>query len=206
MRWEFEAPPERHAPIEDLQGIVIGTALAALGLHLLSHPGLITGQIAGLALLIGQVSGWTFGLVFIALNMPFYFLAWSRMGKTFVIKSFTAVLLLSGFTEFMPRIIALDQVHPAAAAILFGISAGVGLLSLFRHGASLGGVGIMALYLQDRIGFKAGWTQLIFDLCIFAAAAFLLPPMTVLWSLLGAVVLNAIIAVNHRRDRYIATS
>lgn len=206
MRWEFEAPPERHARFEDLQGIIIGTALAALGLHLLSHPGLVTGQIAGLALLIGQFSGWTFGAIFIVLNLPFYVLAWSRMGKIFVFKSFTAVLLLSTFTEFMPTIVALDQVHPAAAAVLFGIAAGVGLLSLFRHGASLGGVGIVALYLQDRIGFKAGWTQLIFDLCIFTAAAFLLPPMTVLWSLLGAVVLNGIITINHRRDRYIATS
>lgn len=206
MRWEFEAPPERHAPFEDFQGILIGTALAALGLHLLSHPGLITGQIAGLALLIGQISGWTFGLVFILLNLPFYVLAWHRMGPTFTIKSFSAVLLLSGFTELMPALISMDNVHPAAAAILFGITSGVGLLSLFRHGASLGGVGIVALYLQDAFGFKAGWTQLIFDLCIFTAALFLLPVMTVLWSLLGAVVLNVIIAINHRRDRYIATS
>lgn len=206
MRWEFEAPPERHAPFEDFQGIIIGTALAALGLHLLSHPELITGQIAGLALLVGQLSGWTFGPVFILLNLPFYVLAWHRLGPTFTIKSFSAVLLLSGFTELMPTIVSLDQVHPAAAAVLFGVASGVGLLSLFRHGASLGGVGIMALYLQDSIGFKAGWTQLIFDLCIFTVALFLLPPITVMWSLLGAVVLNVIIAVNHRRDRYIAAS
>jgi uncharacterized membrane-anchored protein YitT (DUF2179 family) len=82
-----------------------------------------------------------------------------------------------------------------------GLSA---LLALFRHGASLGGVGIMALYLQDRTGFKAGWTQMIFDACVFALALALRDWRTVAWSALGALVLNMVIAINHRRDRYVA--
>lgn len=207
MMWIFETPrPEHHGPLEDVQGIVVGTALAALGLHLLGHAGLITGQIAGAALLIGQVTGWNFSLVFILLNLPFYLLAWQRMGKAFTIRSFGAVLLLSVFVELMPMAISFERVTPLAATLLFGMVTGVGLLSLFRHGASLGGVGILALYLQDRFGFRSGWTQLIFDLCLFGTAALLLPLQIVGYSLLGAVVLNAIIAINHRRDRYIARS
>jgi hypothetical protein len=79
-----------------------------------------------------------------------------------------------------------------------------GLLALFRHGASLGGIGIVALYLQDKTGFRAGWTQLIFDVCLFAAALTVRDAKTVAISALGAVVINLVIAVNHRRDRYIA--
>jgi uncharacterized membrane-anchored protein YitT (DUF2179 family) len=89
-------------------------------------------------------------------------------------------------------------------ALLAGGCIGLGLIVLFRHGASLGGVGVLALFLQDRIGFRAGWTQLIFDLCLFAVAAIFLDQMLVLWSLLGAVAVNMIIAVNHRKDRYVA--
>ena len=74
-----------------------------------------------------------------------------------------------------------------------------------RHGASLGGVGVVALWLQDRTGFKAGWTQLLFDLVVFSLALMLRDLTTVAWSFLGAVVVNLIIALNHRRDRYIAT-
>jgi uncharacterized membrane-anchored protein YitT (DUF2179 family) len=73
---------------------------------------------------------------------------------------------------------------------------------LFRHGASLGGIGILALFIQDRTGFRAGYTQLIFDLCLFAAAFAVIAPGLVLYSLAGAVVANLIIATNHRPDRY----
>jgi len=58
---------------------------------------------------------------------------------------------------------------------------------------------------QDSTGFRAGYVQLIADAVIFGVAFFLFPVTVVLWSLLGAVVLNMIIAINHRRDRYIAT-
>jgi uncharacterized membrane-anchored protein YitT (DUF2179 family) len=80
---------------------------------------------------------------------------------------------------------------------------GSGLLAIFRHRASLGGVGVVAVYLQDRTGFRAGWTQLLVDLVVFALALFTLPVGAVLYSLAGAVVLNLVIAINHRRDRYI---
>jgi uncharacterized membrane-anchored protein YitT (DUF2179 family) len=43
-----------------------------------------------------------------------------------------------------------------------------------------------------------------FDLALFALAFTLRDPVSVLWSVLGAVVLNLVIAINHRRDRYIA--
>ncbi len=89
-------------------------------------------------------------------------------------------------------------------AVLGGVISGAGLLAIFRHRASLGGVGIVALYIQERTGFRAGWTQLLVDLVIFALALLTLPLRAVTLSLAGAVVLNAVIAINHRRDRYIA--
>ncbi|MBV0912106.1 YitT family protein [Anianabacter salinae] len=197
-------PADRHTRWEDVQGILIGTALVALSIQILSHPGLITGQIAGLALIAAYLTPLSFGIAFLALNMPFYILAVQRMGWTFTVKSFASVCLMSGFVELMPMVLAIERLNPAVAAILFGITAGVGLLSLFRHGASLGGIGILALYLQDKAGFPAGLTQLIFDGCLFLVAFLLFPAEIVLYSLLGAVVLNLIIAINHRRDRYIA--
>lgn len=63
----------------------------------------------------------------------------------------------------------------------------------------------MAYDLQERLGWRAGWVQLGFDLLLFACAALILPLDLVLWSLLGAAILNAIIGINHRRDRYVGT-
>lgn len=194
-----------HSTLDDIQGIAIGVLCCALGIHILTFLGLFTGQTAGLAVVISYLTGWSFGAVFFTVNLPFYWLAWNRLGPVFTAKSLASVTLLSVSTELLPHGFILDQVAPALGAVIFGVLAGLGLLGLFRHGGSLGGVGVVALLLQDTTGIKAGYTQLAFDLVLFSIAAFLFPPGIVLYSLLGAVVLNLVIAINHRRDRYIAT-
>ena len=201
----LSAPPDHHTPLEDALAFPTGTGLVALSVQFLQSAELITGQIAGLSLVLSYWGGWPFGLVFFVLNLPFYAFAVARMGWTFTIKTFTAVALLSLLSEAMGRLITLDVGHPALAAFLAGIAAGTGLLVLFRHGATLGGIGIMALYVQDRLGIRAGIIQLGFDALVFILAAFLIPAATVLWSLAGAVLLNLIITMNHRRDRYVAS-
>ncbi|NKX45546.1 YitT family protein [Roseicyclus persicicus] len=199
-------PADRHTPVEDVQGILIGATLVALSIQFLRASDLITGQIAGLALVATYAADWSFGVTFFVMNLPFYAVALRLLGWSFVLKSASAVALMSALADTLPLVLTITDLHPALGAALFGVLAGVGLLSLFRHGASLGGVGIVALLLQERRGIPAGWTQLGFDLCVFAAAFALLPWPAVAWSLLGAVILNAIIATNHRQDRYIARS
>lgn len=196
--------PARHSLLDDAQGLAYGATMAAFGIVILTHLGFVTGQTAGLAVLISYATGWSFGPVFFAINLPFYWLGWKRMGKVFVFKTFLAVAGLSVLTQLMPQYISFANLHPALGAVLFGFVSGSALLALFRHGASLGGVGIVALWLQDKTGFRAGWTQILFDLAVFAIALTLRDFPTVAWSFLGAVVLNLVITFNHRRDRYIA--
>lgn len=197
---------DRHTPFEDAQGILVGATLVALAVHVLSSANLMTGQIAGLALLGSYMSDWSFGAIFFVLNLPFYIVAVRQLGWVFTLKTFAAVALMSLISDTLPLILNVEMVHPALGAVLGGILAGVGLISLFRHGATLGGVGVVALWLQDARGIKAGNTQLAFDLVVFALAFWVLPTEVVIWSLLGAVILNMIITINHRRDRYVARS
>lgn len=196
--------PARHTPLDDAQGIAFGSLMAAFGVLMLTHLGFVTGQTAGLAILVSYATGWGFGPVFFVINLPFYWFGYRRLGGGFVLKTFLAVALLSALTMVLPQYISFQNLHPAIGAVLIGFVSGSALLALFRHGASLGGVGILALYLQDKTGFKAGWTQLLFDACVFAIALTLRDWQTVAWSALGALVLNLVIALNHRRDRYIA--
>lgn len=197
--------PEKHTLIEDAQAIAYGSTMAAFGIVILTHLGLVTGQTAGLAVLISYATGWGFGPVFFAVNLPFYLFGYLRMGAVFTAKTFLSVALLSGLAMWMPQHISFATLNPWLGAVLFGFISGSALLALFRHGASLGGVGIVALMLQDRLGWRAGWVQLGFDAVLFAAAFLVREPMTVVISFVGALVVNLVIAINHRRDRYIAT-
>lgn len=178
---------------------------AALGLHLLSAAALVTGGTAGAALILSYISGFSFGIVFFAINIPFYAFAYRAKGIQFALKSFFTVTLVSLMAEALQPFFTIESIHPGVAAVLFGISAGVGLLGLFRHKGSLGGVSIIAVIIQDKFGFKAGWTQIIHDLVLFAIAFFIFAPEQVLWSLTGALILNLVIAMNHRRDWYVVS-
>jgi uncharacterized membrane-anchored protein YitT (DUF2179 family) len=81
---------------------------------------------------------------------------------------------------------------------------GLGLLVIFRHGASLGGFNVLALLLQERLNFRAGYVQMGLDVSVILLALFVVAPATVLLSAVGAVVLNIILAFNHRPGRYLA--
>lgn len=196
--------PLEHAWHEDAQAFLLGTSLCAFAVVILTHLGLITGQTAGLGVLLSYVTGYSFGAVFFVINLPFYLFAWVQMGPRFTFRSFIAVALVSGLTEIFGRTIAFEVLDPVVGAFLAGATAGMGLIVLFRHGASLGGVGVVALWVQDKLGIQAGWVQLGFDAVLFAGALLVLPEVTlVALSLLGAVVVNLIIGVNHRKDRYV---
>ena len=197
--------PRRHTILEDAQGLLTGTTMAATSLIFLTHLGLITGQTAGLALLLSYITGSSFALMFFLVNLPFYWLGYHRIGKRFVIKTVIAVVLVSVFTEMFPPLMQFENLNPIYGVIIFGLLSGAGLLAIFRHGASLGGVGILAIYIQEKTGFRAGFVQLGFDACIFLAAFFVLELNAVLLSMLGALIVNLVITFNHRKDWYVAT-
>ncbi|MCF6443124.1 YitT family protein [Nereida sp. MMG025] len=193
----------RHSWHEDAQAFVLGTFLCAVSVQFLTASGLITGQTAGLGVLLSYVLPLPFAVTFFLVNIPFYVLGYLRLGARFTIKTFLAVALVSGFSELVPLYLSFETLNPWFAAFFAGATAGLGLIVIFRHGASLGGIGVLGLWMQDRFGIQAGWVQLGFDALLFAAAFFVLDPMLVVMSLAGAVVVNLIIGVNHRQDRYI---
>ncbi|MEM6887713.1 MAG: YitT family protein [Pseudomonadota bacterium] len=197
--------PRKHTVLEDIQGLSVGVFLCSMGVHILTSVGLITGQTAGIAVILSYLTGYSFGVTFFIVNLPFYVLAYRRLGAEFTLKSLISVTLMSLCTEMLPLGMTFDKLDPALGAVAFGTVVGIGLLAMFRHNGSMGGLGVVALLIQDTTGFKAGWVQLIADAFIFGVAAMLFPASVVLYSLLGAVVLNLVIAFNHRRDRYIAT-
>lgn len=179
--------------------------MTSLGLVFLTHLGFLTGQTAGMALIISYLTGWSFGAVFFIVNLPFYVFAYARFGLEFTLKSLFCVTAVSVLSDLLARFIILESVDPLVGTLVFGITVGFGLLACIRHNGSLGGMSVLALYVQDRTGFKAGYFQLVIDAALFAIAVFIFPASVVAYSLFGAVVLNGVIAFNHRRDRYVAS-
>ena len=110
-------PADRHSGFEDAQGIVVGATLVALSVQFLTASNLLTGQIAGLALLGSYASAWSFGVIFFVFNLPFYILGFKQLGLIFTLKTFAAVGVLSVISDLMPQMLTVDTIHPALAAV-----------------------------------------------------------------------------------------
>ena len=113
------------------------------------------GGMAGVSFLLHYALGWNFGLVFVLVNLPFYWIAVRRMGWEFTLKTFLAVGACGLLTDLLPRWGGWAHMTPAFAAVVGGALCGLGILFFIRHRASLGGVGILAVYLQRDHGISA---------------------------------------------------
>ena len=194
----------KHRAYEDIQALLTGTLFVSLGIVMFGHSGLLTGGTAGVAFLVHYATGWNFGLVFFTINLPFYGLAWKRMGRTFTFKTFAAVGLLALLTNLMPSVLQFERLNPVFSAVMGGLLMGSGMLFLFRHRASLGGFNVLVLYLQERFGWRAGRIQMALDCAIVLGSFAVMDWQHTALSVLGAVVLNQTLATNHRAGRYMA--
>jgi uncharacterized membrane-anchored protein YitT (DUF2179 family) len=195
----------RHTLFDDAQAIATAVGTVSLGTFLLGQAGLVTGGTAGVALLLARVTPLTFGQLFVLVNLPFFWLGVRQMGWRFTLKTFVAIALVSLASDELPRVISVRTLDPLYAALMGGVLVGVGILVLIRHRASLGGLSILSIWLQEKHGVRAGVFQMVVDSVVVVASCFLVPPRTLFLSVLGAAALNLVLAVNHRPGRYLGT-
>ncbi|VUD68827.1 hypothetical protein TDB9533_04186 [Thalassocella blandensis] len=192
----------RHSLLEDIMALICGAAFVAFGIFLFKTHGILTGGTAGIALIVSQAFSIKFGIVFFLINLPFYHLAWSQMGYRFALNTFISITTVSLLTENLDAVIDIRSIDPIFAGVFGGLLIGMGMLALFRHKSSMGGSGILAFYLQERFNIRAGKFQMIVDCCVLLMSYFIADISIILISIAGAIMLNLIIAMNHKPGRY----
>lgn len=198
-----QPPSMRHGTYEDAQAIFAGTLFVAMALMLFNQAGLLVGGTAGIAFLLHYVTDVSFGKLFFLVNLPFYWFAWTRMGREFTIKTFLSVALLSALTELFPHVMHVDYLNPLFASLLGGLLLGTGCLFLARHRSSLGGATVLSLYMQDRYGVRAGKVQMTIDCAVVLLALFIVPVDRVAYSVLAVLVMSGFLWISHRPGRYV---
>jgi uncharacterized membrane-anchored protein YitT (DUF2179 family) len=192
-----------HSWLDDGHALVAGSLFVALGMTMFAHAGLLTGGVAGVAFLVSYATGLSLALCFFVFSLPFFWLSWQRLGVAFTLKSLCAVTLVSLCTALAPQVVRFELLNPWVASVLGGFLIGFGLLALLRHQASVGGVNIVAQWLQQSRGVRAGHVQMGVDVLVVLAALAVVPPQRVLQSVVGAVAIGAILTLNHRPGRYL---
>ena len=194
----------RHSRFEDLYALLTGCSLAVFGLVWLKAAGLVSGGVAGLALLCSYFVPLPPGTLFMLLNLPFFLLAGRSLGRGAMARSVFANLMIGGIALVAPFAFRLEEVDPFFAALFGGTLIGIGLLLLARHQAGVGGIGILALALSRSRGWNMGRTQLACDALILAAAMPILDlaPGKLAASVAGTVAVAAVLITFHKPGRY----
>ena len=119
--------------------IMLGTAIMSVATSLFLLPNqLSTGGFSGIATITYYLFNWKMGTVILLLNIPFFIVAFIRIGKEFVFKSIIGPVFLSLFIDFF------DKFNPLTtdrflACIYGGILIGLGTSLILRVSGSTGG-------------------------------------------------------------------
>jgi uncharacterized membrane-anchored protein YitT (DUF2179 family) len=167
---------------------------------------ILTGGTVGLSLLLTKYIHLSMSVIYDLVTIPFFILAIWKKGFNFAARSFINVIVVSYFAGQMPHYLHFTVSNHFAAAILANTILGIGVLAIFRHHSSLGGFNVVALIAQENFKIKAGYMQAAMDFCVIAGGYHLYGLKMSLCSLAGVVVLNGILALNHRQDRYVGHS
>ena len=152
--------------------LFIGSIIAAIGLEIFLVPNnIIDGGIVGISIMVSHITGLPLSLFLVVLNIPFLYLGYAQIGKTFAISTLFSILSLSYWVSVFHPIPGLTN-DLFLAAIFGGIIVGIGVGLIIRYGGSLDGTEIVAILLDKRTSFSVGEIIMFFNLFILTSAGF----------------------------------
>jgi len=150
--------------------IAIGAFLAAFALRIFLLPNqLIDGGVVGVALILSRLLGDNYLSYFlIALNVPFIYLAYKHIRRTFVIHMAVAVLLFAGFLIVLDKFPVFHG-DPIEVIVVGGALLGIGVGLIIRSGGCLDGTEILAIIIHRKKGYTVGQVVLFINVFVFTA-------------------------------------
>ncbi len=168
--------------------IFLGAVLMALGIEVFLVPNMIMdGGIVGISIILYNLTGIKLGLFIFLLNIPFFFLGYKQIGKTFAISTVFGITVLSITTNLLHHVAAFTQ-DMLLATVFGGIILGTGVGLVIRYGGALDGSEILAILLNKKFPFSVGEFIMLFNVFIFGWGGFVLHWDKAMYSILAYVI------------------
>lgn len=175
--------------------LFIGTIITAVGLEIFLVPNnIIDGGVVGISIMASALSGMPLGVFLVVLNIPFLYLGYKQIGKTFAISTTFAIFSLSGWTTYFHS--TPEITHDLFLAAIFGgIVTGLGVGLIIRNGGSLDGTEIVAIIMDKRSGFSVGEIVMFMNLFILSSAGLVFGWDRAMYSLVAYFIIAKVIDV-----------
>ncbi|MGP1366944.1 MAG: YitT family protein [Schwartzia sp. (in: firmicutes)] len=175
--------------------ILVGAIIASIGLEIFLIPNqIIDGGVVGVSIMMSAITGMPLGVFLVGLNLPFLYIGYRQLGKSFVVATTVAILCLSIWSEVFDPIPRITEDF-FLAAVFGGIIDGIGVGLIMRAGGSLDGTEIVAIILDRRTVFSVGEVVMFINLFILSAAGFLFGWDKAMYSLVAYFVIAKMIDV-----------
>lgn len=174
--------------------LTLGAFIAGFALEGFLVPNnMIDGGIVGVSMILSYLTKYNLGLLIFILNIPFLFLAFTKMGKYFVLQTFYAIAILGVATNLFH---AVHVTHDHLLATVFGgIILGTGVGLVLKNEGSLDGTEIMSLVLAKKFGLSVGEIIMGFNIFIYAAAGLIFGWEQAMYSILTYFIASRVIDV-----------
>ncbi|WP_277584797.1 YitT family protein [Psychrobacillus antarcticus] len=151
--------------------IIMGALITAIGLEAVLIPNnIIDGGITGISILFSHLTGFSLSLFLFILNIPFVFIGYRELGKSFAFSSIIGITALSIATSLMHHIPTIISGDTMLVAVLGGIMIGLGVGIVLRKGGALDGTEILAILIAKKFPLSVGEVILSINVLIFSFA------------------------------------
>ncbi|RAV20950.1 YitT family protein [Paenibacillus contaminans] len=176
MSQVYVAPQHRKTPFRNIVKrfffLTLGAAIFSVGLEIFLVPNkIIDGGITGISIMLSHELGVPLGIFLTVLNLPFLYIGYKQIGKTFAVSTLYAVVAMSIGTSLLIPVKPLT-VDPLLAAVFGGIILGVGVGMVIRSSGSLDGTEIVAILVSKKTVFSVGEFIMIINVFILGSAGF----------------------------------
>ncbi len=158
--------------IKQVLFIILGSILMGVGLEEFLVPNkVLDGGIVGISIILSHLTGMSLGIFIFLLNIPFLYIGYKQIGKTFALSTLLGITVLSVTTSLLHNVPVITD-DLLLATVFGGITLGVGVGIVIRYGGSLDGTEIMSILLNKRMPFSVGEIIMFFNIFIFGTAGF----------------------------------
>ena len=175
--------------------VIIGALIFAVGLELFLVPNTVMdGGVVGISIIVSHLTGIPTGVFIFFINIPFIYIGYKQIGKTFALTSLLGITILSVATVVM------HHIHPFTTDLLLatvfgGILLGVGVGLVIRYGGCLDGTEVMAILTNKKLPFSVGEIILIINLAIFVVAGFVFTWEQAMYSVIAYFIASKVIDI-----------
>ncbi|MCL6574455.1 MAG: YitT family protein [Bacillus sp. (in: Bacteria)] len=152
----------------------------ALNTFLIPHS-VLTGGIAGIAIIINNYIPINSGWIILIINIPLLILGYFHLGKKFMFLTIYSVLVLSVSMRLIPIQAFNDDI--LLSSVFGGVIYGTCIGANIRFGGSAGGVDILSLILAKKKDVSVGYTITCMNFGIVLISALVFGPDTTLYTL-----------------------